>query len=158
MARRTMVSAKRARNLDASLDAALEPPRPKLQKRLCIHAAFDAAYTWTQKNRILHKKAQREAERWVTVAKRDIQMYNKRTRMLRLLLHSPYMEPHTFTVLHERLRAVRREERERNRLLFRQYCLLDQQRGVLIQSADPILRFVYELLPPELFGLVYQYL
>ena len=153
-----MVSAERARILDTSLDAALEYPRPKLQKRMRIHAAFDAAYTWTQKNHILRSKAQREAERWVTVAKRDIRTYNDRTRMLRLLLHSPFMGPHTFTVLHVRLRAVRREERERNNLLFRHYCLLDQQRGVLNCSADPFLRFVYERIPPELFGLIYRYL
>lgn len=153
-----MDSAKRARILDESLDAALDGPRPKLQKRMRIHAAFDAAYTWTQKNRILLSKSRHEAHKWITIAQRNIHEYNKRTRMLRLLLHSPSIEPHTFTVLHNRVRAIRREERERNRLLFRHYCLLDQQRGVLIQSADPILRFVYERLPPELFGLIYRYL
>tara|TARA_B100000795_G_scaffold211595_1_gene165223 strand:- start:235 stop:612 length:378 start_codon:yes stop_codon:yes gene_type:complete len=123
-----------------------------------VHAAFYVAYTSDQKNHILREKAERLAKRWVTIFKRDIETYNKRARLLRLLLHSSYMEPHTFAVLHERMRQVRREERERNRLLFRQYCLADQRRGALNQSADSLLIFVFERLPPGLFGLLYRYL
>ena len=91
----------------------------------------------------------------ITVRSRDISSFREINRLLTTLFHNSRMVKNGFKILQERIREIRRIEKERNYELLRNYLLADEQRGY--EKSDALMEKIY-LLPPEIFKHIHHYL
>jgi len=91
----------------------------------------------------------------VTLQTPDITAFRNVNRLLSSLFHSSYIANPGFRILQDRIRELRRLERERNKIIQRNYLLVDQHRGE--EQEDKLMNKTYAL-PHEIFKNIFLFL
>lgn len=106
-------------------------------------------------NEELNRKLRFYCRDLVSLRKPDIAGFRQVNHLLTTLFHHPFINKCGFQILQDRIRELRRIEDERNKIIKRNYLLVDKQRGMA--SVDGVMNKIYNL-PPELFKTIFAYL
>ena len=112
------------------------------------HGSYDSM------NEALKEKLKFYCKDLVTLKQPDVTRFRVVNQLLMNLFHTPVMEKSGFCILQARIRELRKQERERDKVIERNYWLVEKNRGT---ETDSFMNNIYTL-PPELFKHVHKFL
>lgn len=145
-------------NIDRMVATKRQKGRVSIFKTAHLHAKiwrFFRQGGTDEMNEALKIKLQFYCNDLVSLRKPDIAGFRQVNNLLTTLFHHPFIVKCGFQILQERIRELRKIEKERNKIIQRNYLLVDKQRGVA--SVDGVMNKIYHL-PHELFKTIFTYL